>query len=106
MARNMVLSLSHGDTRSTPAPGRQVPVQGRPARHVSADVPVAAHRRQGDPAQAAEQDFLSDLGCGPRGGAGRGGARSCPPPRLVPSLLNPKSALAYALACPPLASAL
>src|SRR3989449_11219133 len=82
----MVLSLSHGDARSTPPPGRQVPVQGRPARYVSADAPVAAHRRQGDPAQAAEQDFLPDLGRRSRGRAGRGGPG---PPYRVLMVLSP-----------------
>src|SRR6266853_1719925 len=39
------LSFRHGDARSTPPPGRQIPVQGRSARHVPADAPVPAHRR-------------------------------------------------------------
>src|SRR5207244_10319800 len=56
------LSFCHGDALSTPASGRKIAVQGRPARHVSADASVAAHRRQGNPAQAPEQDFLPDLG--------------------------------------------
>src|SRR5207249_8817416 len=51
------LSFCHGDARSTPASGRKIAVQGRPARHVSADASVAAHRRQGNPAKATEQDF-------------------------------------------------
>ena len=29
---------------------------------VSAHVPVAAHRRSGDPAEAAAEDFFSDFG--------------------------------------------
>ena len=38
-------------------------------RRVSHDAPVAPARRQGDPAQAPEQDLLPDLGRRPRGGA-------------------------------------
>src|SRR6266699_2549844 len=89
----MVLSLSHGDARSTPAPGRQIPVQARPARYVPADAPVAAHRRQGDSAQAAEQDLLPDLRRRARSRAG--GRRESAPPRirLVFSLLSRPRAL-------------
>src|SRR5260370_41873969 len=72
--------LSHGDTHATRAPGRQVAVEGRPHRHVSRDAPVAPHRRQGGPAQAAEQDLLPDLGITPRGRPS--GRRQSPAARL------------------------
>src|SRR5881227_3535070 len=60
--------LSHGDTHATWATSRQGAVQGRPARYVPVDAAVAAHRRQGDPAQAPEQDLLPDFRSGPRRG--------------------------------------
>ena len=58
-----------------------------PAPDLPHDVPVAADRRQGDPAQAAEPDLLPDQRRRARGGAGRGGARAAPRPRLVLPLL-------------------
>src|SRR5256885_16635233 len=70
------LSLSHGDTHATRATGRQGTFQGRPARYVPVDAPVAAPRRQGDPAQAPEQDLLPDFRSGPRSGPGRRCPRS------------------------------
>ena len=50
------------------------------------DAPVAPARRQGDPAQAAEQDLLPDLGRRPRGGADRGrdGAAGRPTTGSIP----------------------
>src|SRR3989442_14172046 len=89
----MVLSLSHGDARSTPAPGGQIPVQGRSARYVPAEAPVAAPRRQGDSAQAAEQDLLPDLRRRARSRAGARRERAPPRVGLVLSLLPRPRAL-------------
>jgi hypothetical protein len=47
------------------------PVGGPSRRPVPHDAPVAPARRQGDPAQAAEQDLLPDLRRRPRGRAHR-----------------------------------
>ncbi len=54
-------------------PCRQAPQnaqQGRSPRPLPRDAPLPAPGRQGDPAQAAEQDLLPDLRRRPRGGAG------------------------------------
>ena len=55
--------------------------------HLPHDVPVAPDRRQGDPAQAAEQDLLPDQRRRPRGGPGGGGHGAAPGLRLVLRLL-------------------
>ena len=57
------------------------------ARHLPHDVPLAAPGRQGDPAQAAEQDLLPDQRGRARGRAGGGGDGPAPRPRLVLRLL-------------------
>jgi len=58
--------LSAMATRAQPAPGRQIPVQADLLDMYRLMLLSAAHRRQGDPAQAAEQDLLPNLGCGSR----------------------------------------
>src|SRR3989441_8152352 len=66
------------------APG---PRPSDPGGHLPDDVPVPAPRRQGDPAQAPEQDLLPDQRGRPRSGAGGGGAGPEAGPRLVLLLL-------------------
>src|SRR5206468_12317523 len=66
------------------APG---PRPENPAGPLPDDVPLAAPRRQGDPAQATEPDLLPDQRSRPRGRAGGGGAGPEAGPRLVLRLL-------------------
>ena len=64
----------------TPTLDRRLRLARRdPPRDVPHDAPVAAARRQGDPAQAAEPGLLPDQRRRPRGGAGRGGHGAASP---------------------------
>src|SRR5665213_2949403 len=60
---------------------------------ISHDAPVPATRRQGDPAQAPEQDLLPDLRRGARGDSVRGRPGAQAVVRLVLSVLSRSRAL-------------
>ena len=72
--------------------------EGGSRRVLPGHVPLPAHRRPRDPAQAPEPDLLPDLGRRPRGRARGGGEGAAPGLRLVLHLLSRPRALPAASA--------